>query len=130
MDFERTLEGVQRWEVFFRCGKEAMEEGDLKDAELQLNRALKSAEKYGDEDPRLANIHNALGELYGRQESYEKAEEHYRKVITIWEKAFGENYSGLMDVLGKYAGIITQLNRADEADAVYNRIEAIRNRQM
>ena len=130
MDFERTLEGVQRWEVFFKCGKEALEEGDYEDAELQLNRALKSAGKYGDEDPRLANIHNALAEVYGQQELYERAEKHYSKVIEIWEKSLGPNYSGLMEVLGKYGGILTQLNRADEAETIYQRIEEIRNHQL
>ena len=130
MDFERTLEGVQRWEVFFKCGKEALEEGDYEDAELQLKRALKSAGKYGDEDPRLANIHNALAELYGRQERYETAEKHYRKVIEIWEKSLGPNYSGLIEVLGKYAGILNQLDRAEEAETAYLRIEEIRSRQL
>ena len=130
MDFERTLEGVQRWEVFFKCGKEALAEGDYEDAELQLNRALKSAGKYGNEDPRLANIHNALAELYSRQELYEASGEHFRKVIEIWEKSLGPNYSGLIEVLGKYGGILTQLNRADEADEIYNRIEEIRKNQL
>ena len=130
MDFERTLEGVQRWEVFFKSGKEALEEDDFEDAELLLKRALKSARKYGDEDPRLANIHNALGELYTKQELYEKAEKHYSKVIFIWEKSLGPNYSGLMEVLGKYGGILTQLDRSEEAEAVYQRIEKIRIRQL
>ena len=129
MDFERTLEGVQRWEVFFKCGKEAMEEGDLEEAELQLKRALKSVRKYGNDDPRLANIHNALGELYGRQEHFVLAEEHYKKVITIWENTLGTNYSGLMDVLKKYGAILAQLNRQEEADIAYNRIEEIRKNQ-
>ena len=84
MDFEKTLEGIQRWEVFFRTGKDALEDGDFEEAEMQLSRALKSAAKYGDNDPRLASINSALAELHVQQNNYEKAADHYSRVIGIW----------------------------------------------
>ena len=126
MDFEQTLEGIQRWEVSFKSGKEALDNGRYEDAEDNLNRAYKSAGKHGINDPRMANICETLADLYCKKSEYQKAGEFYLQVIQIWESTLGPKYSGLIKILNNYAEILEKLNQMDEATEMRDRAERIR----
>ncbi len=125
MEFEQTIVNVRRWEIYFRNGKRASEAGNFAEAEDQFNQALNEAAKFGEGDPRLANIHNSLADAYGKDNKPDLAEPHYRRVIDIWESALGPDYSGLVDVLENYGKILKALNRESDAKEALDRAAAI-----
>ncbi len=125
MEFEQTIINVRRWEVCYQSGRRAIDSGNFDEAEKHLQMALQEAGKLGQNDPRIANIHNSLGELYFIQKAYDKAIKHYEIVIEVWEKTLGKEYAGLVEVLENYAEILTKLNRADEAENARKRAKSI-----
>ena len=52
------------WEKYMEAATKAYQEGRYAEAEKQLNAALKEAEEFGEQDPRLATSLNNLAELY------------------------------------------------------------------
>ncbi len=52
------------WETYIQAGDNAYAQVDYAEAEKQWLAALKEAEKFGPQDPRLATTLNNLGELY------------------------------------------------------------------
>ena len=125
MEFDQTIVNVRKWEVNFRNGKKALEKGDFAEAEKQLLLALEEAGKFGKTDPRLANIHNSLAELYCRQDNFEEAEQYFQQVVEIWENTLGPNYSGLIEVFQKYSELLRKLDKNDQAEALKKRAEEI-----
>ena len=60
------------WENM-KAGGEAYRSGQYAEAEEQFVAAVKEAEKFGDEDPRLARSLKKLADLYHAQRRYTKA---------------------------------------------------------
>jgi len=54
--------------------------------EKSFQAAVKEAERFGLQDPRLATSLNNLASLYHRQGKYTEAEPLYKRSLTIWEK--------------------------------------------
>ncbi len=52
------------WETYMAAGDKAYQQGNYPEAEKQLAAALKEAEGFGPQDPRLATSLNNLAELY------------------------------------------------------------------
>ena len=62
------------------------------EAEKQWSAALKEAEGFGPQDPRLATTLNNLGEVYRAQGRYAEAEPLYKRALAIREKALGPEH--------------------------------------
>ncbi len=90
--------------------------------------ALKEAEKFGDQDPRLATSLNNLAELYRAQGKYEQAEPLYQRALAIAEKVLGPEHSQVATVLENCAALLHKLNRDAEAERMEARAKAIRGK--
>ena len=62
------------------------------EAEKQWSAALKEAEGFGPQDPRLATTLNNLGEVYRAQAKYAEGEPLYKRALAIREKALGPEH--------------------------------------
>ncbi len=62
------------WETYMDAGAKAYQQGNYPEAEKQWAAAVKEAEGFGPQDPRLATNLNNLGELYRAQGRYAEAE--------------------------------------------------------
>ena len=80
------------WETYNSAGMTAHQQGKYKEAEKQWEAALKEAEGFGPEAPRLATSLNNLGELYRVQGRYAEAEPLYKRALAIVEKALGPEH--------------------------------------
>ena len=74
------------------AGTEAYEQGNYTEAEKLFVAALKEAEKFGPQDPRLATSLNNLANLYNTQGKYGEADPLYKRSLEIWEKALGPDH--------------------------------------
>ncbi len=77
------------WETYMAAATKAFQQGNYPEAEDQLGAALKEAEGFGPQDPRLATNLNNLGELYRLQGRYAEAEPLNKRALAIREKALG-----------------------------------------
>ena len=75
----QALAQANLWEEHINAGVEAYQLGDNREAEKQFFAAVGEAEKFGPEDPRLAQSLNNLAGLYNAQGKYAEAEPLYRR---------------------------------------------------
>jgi len=115
-----------RWDSIMADGMRAYQQADYAEAEKLLLAALKEAEKFGDQDPRLATSLNNLASLYYAQGKYTEAEPLYQRSLAILEKALGPEHPQVAQSLENYAALLTKTNRDAEADKMEARAQAIR----
>ena len=78
-----------RWDSIVADAWKAYQQADYAEAEKLLLAALQEAEKFGEQDPRLATSLNNLAALYSAQGNYAQAEPLYQRALAIVEKALG-----------------------------------------
>ncbi len=77
------------WETYAAAGVKAYQQGNYPEAEKYLAAAVKEAEGFGPQDPRLATSLNNLAGLYHAQGKYAEAEPLHKRALAIREKALG-----------------------------------------
>ena len=80
------------WEKYMGAAATAYQQGDYAEAEKQFKIALKEAEQFGDQDPRLGMSLLALGSVYIYQGLYAQAEPLIKRSLAIGEKALGPEH--------------------------------------
>ncbi len=78
-----------RWDSIMAGAAKAYQQADYAEAEKLFLGALKEAEKFGEQDPRLATSLNNLAALYDEQGKYAQAEPLYQRALAIKENALG-----------------------------------------
>lgn len=78
------------WKSLVDEGTASYERGKIPEAEVKFLAALEEAEKFGEEDPRLALSLNNLAAMYHEQGKYTLAEPLYKRALDIYEKIHGE----------------------------------------
>ena len=91
-----------------------------------MTAALEEAEKFGEQDPRLATILNNLAALYLGQGQYDEAEPLFRQALAIVEKAQGPEHPNVAISLENCAELLGNLGRDAEAKMMEARAKAIR----
>ena len=94
----------EAWERHMRAAIEADQQGHYAKAITQMQAALRAAEAFGSDDPRLATSLNNLAALYRLQGRYAEAEPLYKRSLAIVEKALGPEHPHLaigLDNLGQ-----------------------------
>ena len=81
-----------QWESYMVAAQAAYQQGNYAEAEKQLAAALKQAEGFPPEDPRLATSLNDLAGLYQAQGKYAEAEPFFKRALAIFEKALGPEH--------------------------------------
>ncbi len=117
-----------QWNTLNAAGIEAYQRGDYAEAEKQWSAALKEAEGFGPQDPRLATSLNDLAGLYHDQGRYAEAEPLYKRSQAIWEKTLGPEHPHVATNLMNYAALLRKTGRSAEATRMEARAKAIRAR--
>ena len=113
------------WETLNATAFEAYQRGDYAEAEKQWSGALKAAEEFGLEDPRLATSLNNLALLYEAQGKYVEAEPLYKRALAIDEKAVGPEHPEVATILDNLASLYDAQGRYAEAEPLHKRALAI-----
>jgi tetratricopeptide (TPR) repeat protein len=114
------------WKGNVEAERKAFREGRYLEAVNYAQAALKEAETFGPQDPRLAtSLHNA-GELYTRLERYDEAERLLQRALSIREKVL-ENAETARTICA-----LAKLNQGrgnkDKAERLYRQSLAIREK--
>lgn len=104
----------------------AYEQADYAKAEKLLQAALKEAEKFGEEDPRLATGLNCLALLYQAQGKYAQAEPLHRRALAISEKALGPEHLDVALNVELNAALLRKMGHNAEAEKLEARARAKR----
>ncbi len=115
----------EAWERHMRAAIEASQQGHYTKAVTQIQAALRAAEAFGPDDPRLATSLNNLAELYRAQGRYGEAEPLHTRALAIREKALGPGHPDVAQSLNNLAGFYNTQGRYAEAEPLYQRSLAI-----
>ncbi len=115
----------EAWERHMRAAIEPYQQGHYAKAVTQIQDALRAAEAFGPDDPRLATSLNNLAELYRLQGRYEEAEPLNKRALAIREKVLGPEHSEVATSLNNLAVIYLKQGRYAEAEPLYKRSLAI-----
>ena len=95
--------GMGRWEDRLIAANVAYESGSYSEAERHLAVALKEAEQAGQLDPRLAESHANLAQVYVDQGDFDKAEALFKRGLVILNSARGTVHRDIAGYLKKLA---------------------------
>ena len=109
------------WERSNAAGMQAYQQGRYGEAEQHLTAALREAEKFGEQDPRLATSLNNLATLYQYQGNYPEAEPLIQRSLAIWEKALGPEHPDVALSLNNLAGLYKTQGKHSQAEPLYRR---------
>ncbi len=112
------------------AGVKAYQQGNYPEAEKQWVAALKEAEGFGPQDPRLATSLNDLGEVYRLQGKYAEAEPLYKRSLAIKEKALGPDHPRVATSLNNLGLVYHARGRYAEAEPLHKRALAIREKAL
>jgi tetratricopeptide (TPR) repeat protein len=118
----------QLWEQHLLAGRNLRAQALYKEAEQEYLAAVRAAEAFGAEDPRLAKSWNNVAAVYQDQGRYSEAESLYRKAAAVWERT--QEQADLAACLNNLAAIERLLGRNRESEALYLRSIAIRERAL
>ena len=116
------------WGTYMEAAIKAYEQGRYAEAEKQAKAALKEAEEFRPEDPRLATSLNNLAFLYHAQGNYAAAEPPYKRSLAIREKVLGPEHPEVATSLNNLAGLYHAQGNYAEAEPLYKRSLAIREK--
>ena len=74
------------WESYRDVGIEAFLQGDYAGAEKQFATAVRAAEEFGPEDPRLAESINGLAEVFRAQGKFAEVELLHKRALAIQDR--------------------------------------------
>ncbi len=96
-------------------------------AEPLWQRGLSISESFwGDAHPHLIQTLMTLGLVTQVQEMFDRAESYYIRAIEIGKRSLGAEHPSLIPLYERYASLLRQADRDEEAQAVDRQAEAIR----
>ena len=107
------------WETYMAAGAKAYQQGNYPEAEKQFGAALKEAEGFGPQDPRLAKNLNNLAELSRAQGKYTDAEPLHKRALAINEKVLGPEHPRVATSLNNLAELYQAQGRDAAAEPRY-----------
>ncbi len=105
---------IEPWQSHTEAGVKAYQQGNYPEAEKRLVAALKEAENFGPEDPRLAKTLTDLALLYRAQGKYAEAEPLYKRALAIKEKALGPEHPRVAISLNNLAELYRAQDRYEQ----------------
>ena len=127
------------WKKYMDAAKVAFDRDRYAEADKQLLTALKEAEKFGEQDRRLAVNLGALGTVYRAQGRYAEAEPLLRRALAIVEKRVAEKelepedprvVEVVVPILDNLAALYTVQAKYAEAEPLFRRALAIREKAL
>lgn len=83
------------WKSLIDEGTSSYEKGKIPEAEVKFLAALEEAEKFGEDDSRLALTLNNLAAMYHEQGKYLMAEPHYKRALDIKMMIHGDVHTDI-----------------------------------
>ena len=114
-----------QWESDMAAGVAAYQQGNYAEAEKQWVAAVKEAEGFGPQDPRLATSINRLGDVHLHQRRYAEAEPLLKRALAIREKALGPKHPDVAMSLNNLALLYKAQGFYGEAEPLYQQALAI-----
>lgn len=112
------------WNSLMEAGEVARESNNQLKAIACYQSALKVAETFGEQDPRLTETIRNLADAYSRHHELAKAEQLYLRELTIL-KTIGENYSDVVHDYYALGDIYSARGNYKEADKYYRKALAV-----
>ena len=109
------------WETCIKAGMQSYRQGKYAEAEVQFLAALKEAENFDPEDPRLDRSLNFLVELYLAQGMDAEVEPHLKRSLEIKEKILGPEHADVAAGLNQLAELYRAQDKFAEAEPLYRR---------
>ena len=106
-----ALAQSEQWNTLNAAGIEAYQRGDYAEAEQRWSVALKEAEGFRPQDPRLATNLNNLASPYHDQGSYAEAEPLDQRALGLWEKALGPEHPDVANNINNLAALYRERRR-------------------
>lgn len=110
------------WKTLFEAGLQAQRSGNSREAEKQLNAALRAAESSTGENAKLLNL-RALGVLYIKDQRYDKAEECFRQAVKLSQTS--KIKEGSVADWRNLALVCRKLGKKDEAEKIYTNVVSL-----
>ncbi len=105
-----------QYNSLFMQGVYASSKKDYAKAEEDLTAALREAERFGNNDLRVASTVNTLGLVYVAEKKFAEAEKAYRRALPIFETVSGDDSLDVAHVNFNIATVL--VDRGHEADAI------------
>jgi tetratricopeptide (TPR) repeat protein len=109
------------WQELMQAAEKSTQQKNYKAAEKQYKEALREAEAFGKQDPRLATTLRDLAALYESQSKFDKAETLYQRALAISESLLSPNDPKLIESVSKLADIEWLFGRLDKAELLCQR---------
>lgn len=109
------------WEKHIDSGWVSLKQKKYTEAEKYFLNALKEAEKFPPDDPRLRLTLNNLAETYRVQARYNEAEPFFKRLLAMDEKALGPEHPSVAASLNNLANNYRVLGKYAEAEPLYKR---------
>ena len=104
------------WDKSMTEIEEAIERHEFAHAEDLLLGALPQAKMWGESDQRFATVLYNLGEIYRRQQEFEKAEPYFWRALPIWAKSVGAEHPEMAKGLTSLTLIYTSKRQYTKAE--------------
>ncbi len=114
-----------RWERLTADSQTAYQAGRYVEGRELLLAALQEAEKFGEQDPRLASSLNDLAGLHRDAGNYAEAQPLFKRALAIRESALGPDHPDVAASLNNLASLYYAQGDYAEAEQLYERSLAI-----
>jgi len=104
------------WKTEMNVAMQALKSGKFAEAEKPLQRALKEAERFGPEDPRLAISLSNLGVVYFKLEKLPQAESYLVRALPIARKTSGPQNQPIISILDSLVPTYLKQGKLEQAE--------------
>jgi len=115
-----------RWKKFSEAGRECASAKQYDKAEEAYLAAMRAAEHFGDEDPRLPATLNALARVYCMRNKFFPAAALLHRLVAIAERTLGDQHPRVAGVVANLAEMYARLGDIRQELALRERAHAIR----
>jgi tetratricopeptide (TPR) repeat protein len=115
----------EAWQMYTKKAEDAIAKGDKKEAESNYNLAIAEAEKLGTEAPAVASSTANLADFYYVQGEGNKADDLYKRSLSVQEKNVGKEHADLVRDLCGLGKVSLLKKKYSDALAYYERAQAI-----
>lgn len=123
---EVRQEAKLNWQQYIDEGTKLFERRRLAQAEVQFLEALRLAENFTGDDPRLATSLNNLAALYHSQGKYAFAEDMYKRALVLCQRLHGQQSAEVARILFNLAVLYSAKAAYTEAELHYQQSLAIK----
>ena len=107
------------WKAYKAAGSKAYKQGNYIEAEKQFSVALKMAQGFRPQDPRLGTSLNNLGLTYKTRGQFAKAELLLKRALRVYKKALGPAHPHVAAVLSNLATLYGSQGKHAEAESLH-----------